>query len=77
MGESTTAADLSHQVDAAIVRLLKRLHSMKHQDLFVAVSSTLRKSLDAAVFKQRVESLIERDYICRDTSDSHSYKYVA
>lgn len=77
MGETSSDADLTHQVDAGIVRLLKRESARRHQELFVAVAEALKRPLDAAVFKQRLESLIDRDYICRDANDSHAYRYVA
>ncbi|KAL8273620.1 hypothetical protein Esti_002442 [Eimeria stiedai] len=76
-GEAAPDADLTHQVDAGIVRLLKRASSLRHQELFAAVAEALRRPLDAAVFKKRLESLIEREYICRDTADSQAYKYAA
>ncbi|KAL8430604.1 hypothetical protein ACSSS7_005823 [Eimeria intestinalis] len=76
-GEGVPDADLTHQVDAGIVRLLKRASPLRHQDLFAAVAEALRRPLDAAVFKKRLESLIERDYIYRDTADSQAYKYAA
>ena len=77
VGESLTDSDLTHQLDASIVRMLKRVSSMKHQELFVAVGEALRRPLDASVFKKRIESLIDRDYIARDAADGQAYKYAA
>ncbi|OEH74123.1 cullin family protein [Cyclospora cayetanensis] len=76
-GEPPPDADLTHQIDAGIVRILKRVSSMRHQELFGALAEALKRPVDAATLKKRLESLIDRDYIARDAADSQAYRYVA
>ena len=76
-GEETASADFSHQIDAGIVRILKRQSPLHHQDLFVALVETLKTPVEASLIKKRLANLIDREYIARDPSDAHSYRYVA
>lgn len=63
-------------VEAAIVRLLKRHKSMQHDDLVAAVTELLPFPLEMDLFKQRMETLIKRDFIERDAKKHDVYKYV-
>lgn len=77
VGDTLPDADLSHQIDARVVRLLKGHQTLTHSQLLAAVTEALGRPLDQTVFKKRLESLIDRDYISRDLKESHSYKYAA
>jgi cullin-4 len=83
--------DRQFQIDAAIVRVMKARKSLKHsqlmQEVITLCSSSRMRNVDgsssggfplsSADMKKRVESLIERDFIQRDTVDSSLYHYVA
>mmetsp|Transcript_3595 Transcript_3595/g.10004 ORF Transcript_3595/g.10004 Transcript_3595/m.10004 type:complete len:171 (-) Transcript_3595:1864-2376(-) len=71
--------DRSVQVDAAIVRVMKRSGSMTLSDLLVATASELAALFvpDAKLVKSRLEHLIESEYLERDANDSALFKYVA
>ena len=64
-------------VDAAIVRIMKSRKSMKHNTLISELFEQLKFPAKPADLKKRIESLIDREYIERDESDSTSYLYVA
>eukprot|EP00834_Sanchytrium_tribonematis_P003766 NODE_157_length_15108_cov_0.423079.p14 type:complete len:114 gc:universal NODE_157_length_15108_cov_0.423079:7590-7249(-) len=69
--------DRQHQVEAVIVRLMKSRKCISHDDLFNQTILDLKFPLDNTLFKTRINNLIERDYLVRDTSDMNLYKYVA
>lgn len=72
---SSDMPDLDHQMDAILVRLMKTRKSMSHHDLIVSTGYRTR-SQNVRHIKQRIESLIERDYLCRDATDSQLYHYI-
>jgi hypothetical protein len=71
--------DRSDLIDSAIVRAMKTRNRMTHGDLVSEVTN-----LCIGVFspqpmhiKRRIECLIDKDFIERDTNDMHVYVYVA
>jgi len=63
-------------IDAQIVRILKNLKTIQHQDLIGMLHQRLvRFQPSVACFKRRIESLIERDYIAR-CLPSNTYQYL-
>ncbi|VDO94300.1 unnamed protein product [Soboliphyme baturini] len=69
--------DRQYQIDAAIVRIMKMRKILSHNLLISELYSQLRFPVKPVDLKRRIESLIERDYMNRDTDDSNSYHYVA
>jgi len=69
--------DRQYQIDAAIVRVMKMRKSISHNMLISELFAQLRFPAKAADLKKRIESLIDRDYMCRDKDDSNQYNYVA
>eukprot|EP01084_Bolivina_argentea_P144324 253245_1 len=66
-----------HQMDAAIVRILKHGSPIKHCDLVTLVVKELRgrftpKPVD---IKKRIRNLIELEYLERDGNDRQLYHY--
>jgi cullin 3 len=66
-----------HQMDAAIVRIMKARKTLKHQDLVTEVVKQLiarfkPKGLD---IKKRIANLIDLDYLERDPDDRQLYHY--
>jgi hypothetical protein len=68
--------DLPSIVDAQIVRLLKQHKTITHEELIRTVTTRVRLvSVSASYILQRIESLIDRDYIGRGNSPQ-SYIYI-
>lgn len=65
------------QMDAALVRIMKARKSLRHEQLVAECVAQLRCPARPADIKRRIESLIDRDYLERDDSDSSLYLYVA
>jgi hypothetical protein len=70
------APDLQSIVDAQIVRLLKQCKTITHEELIRTVTTRIRLvSVSASYLLQRIESLIDREYIGRGESPQ-SYIYI-
>ena len=69
--------DRQYLVDAAIVRIMKSRKSLKHALLMAELISLLKFQLETSVAKKRIESLIEREYLERDSKDRTLYHYLA
>jgi cullin 3 len=68
-----------HQMDAAIVRIMKIRKTMKHPLLVAEVIAQLKARFvpKPAKIKKRIEALIEQEYLERDKADRSVYKYLA
>lgn len=66
--------DRFHQIDAAIVRIMKMRKTLSHNLLLGELASQLRFPVSQTDVKKRVESLIDREYIQRC---EHGYEYLA
>lgn len=71
--------DRKHQIDAAVVRIMKSRKSLEHNNLVSEVIKQLMSQFAAnpASIKKRVESLIEREFLERSTVDIRVYNYLA
>lgn len=71
--------DRRHEIEAAIVRIMKSRKTLQHNNLVSEVIEQLkaRFSPTPPVIKKRIEALIEREYLTRDNVDRKLYKYVA
>lgn len=69
--------DRQYQVDAAIVRTMKARKSLAHNLLMSELMTQLQFPARPADIKKRIESLIEREYLTRDTEDASKYVYLA
>jgi cullin 4 len=69
--------DRIFSVDAAVVRTMKARKKMKHTMLISELFEQLKFPVAASDLKKRIESLINREYIARDSNDSQLYEYVA
>lgn len=61
--------DRKYLVDAAIVRTMKTRKTLHHNDMVQEVIRLVRFPLDIGMLKQRVEQLIEGEYMRRDEKD--------
>jgi cullin 1 len=70
--------DRSFSIDAACVRIMKARKTMSHQALLAEVVSQLVFfKPNMRDVKKRIEGLIEREYLERDTENTGVYKYMA
>uniref|UniRef100_A0A7S0ECD9 Cullin family profile domain-containing protein n=1 Tax=Hanusia phi TaxID=3032 RepID=A0A7S0ECD9_9CRYP len=71
--------DRNPQIDAAIVRVMKARRVMEHNLLVAEVTKQLQSRFNPnpVIIKKRIEGLIERDFLQRQTGDIKKYEYLA
>ncbi|KAJ8670266.1 hypothetical protein QAD02_001525 [Eretmocerus hayati] len=71
--------DRKHEIEAAIVRIMKARKRMAHNILVAEVTDQLRARFlpSPVIIKKRIEGLIEREYLARTPEDRKVYTYVA
>jgi cullin 3 len=71
--------DRRHMIEAAIVRIMKARKSFAHVQLIEEVTKQLSSRFrpNPLIIKKRIESLIEREYLERSSTDRKSYNYLA
>ncbi|KAI8908337.1 ubiquitin-protein ligase, Cullin 4 [Gorgonomyces haynaldii] len=69
--------DRQYQVDAAIVRIMKTRKQCLHKTLVTELYQMLKFAIQPQDLKKRIESLIDRDYLERDPTNSQLYLYLA
>lgn len=71
--------DRKHEIEAAIVRIMKARKRMAHNILVTEVTQQLRARFlpSPVIIKKRIEGLIEREYLARTQEDRKIYTYVA
>ena len=71
--------DRRHMVEATIVKVMKTRRRLDHNSLITETTKILSQKFnpDPTMIKKRIESLIEREYMERDTDDRRYYKYIA
>ncbi|XP_054167260.1 cullin-3-B-like isoform X2 [Oppia nitens] len=71
--------DRKHEIEAAIVRIMKARKRMSHASLVAEVTEQLKTRFlpSPIVIKKRIEGLIEREYLARTPEDRKLYTYVA
>lgn len=70
--------DRGHQIEAAIVRIMKQRKTFNHQRLVIEVVEQMKSrfSPDMGSVKKRIESLIEREYLRRVEGSRDTYEYL-
>ncbi|XP_031623522.1 cullin-3 isoform X1 [Contarinia nasturtii] len=76
---SKVEEDRKHEIEAAIVRIMKSRKKMAHNLLVSDVTTQLRSRFlpSPVVIKKRIEGLIEREYLARTPEDRKVYVYLA
>ncbi|VDP02089.1 unnamed protein product [Soboliphyme baturini] len=71
--------DRKHEIEAAVVRVMKARKCLQHNMLIAEVTNQLKHRFmpSPVAIKKRIESLIEREYLSRDQGDHKLYHYVA
>ncbi|KAL3501403.1 hypothetical protein ACH5RR_035852 [Cinchona calisaya] len=71
--------DRKPQIEAAIVRIMKSRRVLDHNNIIAEVTKQLQSRFLAnpGEIKKRIESLIERDFLERDSADRRLYRYLA
>jgi cullin 3 len=71
--------DRKHEIEAAIVRIMKSRKRIPHNLLVSDVTTQLRSRFlpSPVVIKKRIEGLIEREYLARTPEDRKVYVYLA
>lgn len=71
--------DRKHEIEAAIVRIMKARRKMQHSVLVAEVTEQLKSRFlpSPVIIKKRIEGLIEREYLARTPEDRKVYTYVA
>ncbi|ORY92144.1 Cullin family-domain-containing protein [Syncephalastrum racemosum] len=73
--ETKVIVDRQHQLEAAIVRIMKAKKTLTHTELMNELFGQLKFPLQATDIKKRIESLIDREYLARDNEQSGVYNY--
>lgn len=71
--------DRKHMVEATIVKVMKARRRIEHNALITEATKILSQKFnpDPTMIKKRIESLIDREYLERDSEDRRFYKYIA
>lgn len=71
--------DRKHEIEAAIVRIMKARKKLQHNVLVAEVTEQLKARFlpSPVVIKKRIEGLIEREYLARTPEDRKMYTYLA
>lgn len=75
----TVVEDRRHAIEAAIVRVMKQRKTLDHQMLLMEVSRLCDPVFKAEPrqIKNRVEELINREFLAREEGSTSMYKYLA
>lgn len=71
--------DRKHEIEAAIVRIMKARKEQEHNVLISEVTGLLKSRFipSPSSIKKRIESLLEREYLARSPNDRKVYMYLA
>ena len=75
--EDRVKEDRRFQIEAMVIKIMKDRKTLSHNDLMGELLAKANFPLDTTLVKQRIESLIEKDYIKRNAQDATLYEYLA
>jgi cullin-4 len=75
----TVESDRKYYLDAAIVRIMKARKELSYEQLKMATIAAVKSHFvpEVTSIKERVQVLVEQDYLKRDEDDMAKYIYVA
>jgi cullin-4 len=77
--QSAVEGDRKHYLDAAIVRVMKARKQLTYEQIKFETIEAVRRHFvpDVTSIKQRIDSLVEQEYLRRDEEDRNIFFYVA
>jgi cullin 3 len=71
--------DRRYEIEAAVMRVMKARQVLEHNNLVAEVVKQLNRRFNPSLIliKQRIENLINRDFLCRSPDNNREYRYVA
>lgn len=71
--------DRKHYLDAAIVRVMKARKELSYEQLKAATIDAVKSHFvpEVSNIKQRIQGLVEQEYLRRDEDDMNMYIYIA
>jgi predicted transcriptional regulator len=75
--EDRVKEDRRFLLDAMIMKIMKEQKTLPHNELVQQLLKKINFPIETSVIKQRIESLIEKDYLKRSQSNAAHYEYVA
>ena len=75
--EDKVKEDRRYQLDSIIMKIMKTKKSLPHNELIAEVFKKVNFPLETSTIKLRIESLIEKDYIKRNSENAAVYDYMA
>jgi len=76
--EDSIMLNRSHIIDSTIVRIMKTRRRLTHSQLLVDTVSHIKLfTPEVSLIKTRIEDLMNRDFIERDSHDMNTYVYIA
>jgi cullin 4 len=77
--QSAVEGDRKHYLDAAIVRVMKARKELTYEQIKTETIEAVRRHFipDVTSIKQRIDGLVEQEYLRRDEADRNLFYYVA
>ena len=77
--QSAVEGDRKHYLDAAIVRVMKTRKQLTYEQIKFETVETVRRHFipEVTSIKQRIDSLVEQEYLRRDDENRNLFFYVA
>lgn len=78
--QATTARaeeDRSFHIDAIAVRLMKAQKKLTHAELMTQILEKLKFRASATLVKERIDTLVDREFLERKADDPEVYTYVS
>ncbi|KAI0292249.1 Cullin-4B [Multifurca ochricompacta] len=77
--QSAVEGDRKHYLDAAIVRVMKARKQLTYEQIKTETIEAVRRHFipDVTSIKQRIDGLVEQEYLRRDDEDRNLFFYVA
>lgn len=75
--EASVMEDRQHQLDASIVRVMKRLRKASPNNLYAEILNITKFAFSKQEVTKRVTSLVDREFLERDPGEDGEIRYLA